>query len=77
LTISIYMCYHAFMEKKEYLSIKEYAKVTGRSIPTIRLYIRKGIIETHQILKNGTHYIPWKEVPAFIRKDLEAKETTT
>jgi len=58
------------MNMNKYLSIKEVAALTGKSVHTVRGWARKGLVPARKFPKNikGHWYIKLLDIPTFLRK---------
>lgn len=56
------------MKIQDFITIEEYAKITGVTRQTVRKWIKGGTIEAHQIIPRGRILINKLEIPAFLRE---------
>ena len=56
------------MKVLRWLTVKQAAKITGQSLPTVYRYIKKGFYDTKQVAKGHKLYIDVYSIPTFLRQ---------
>jgi len=55
--------------KERWITIKEAAKLTGKSRSTIQNYIRIGILESKQVKELPKNYVNYYSIPTYLREE--------